>query len=66
MDDFEKILKEIIVEQREKIKELKDENDTLNTLLKEYISELCKHESPSLLMDAVGRKLLLDLVERNK
>ena len=63
MDDFEKAMKEIIVEQRVKIKELEDKNNTLNTLLHEYISALAKFEPPGLLMDAVGRKLLLDLAE---
>ncbi len=61
MSDFDKAMKEIIVEQRTKIKELEDENKALHTLLNEYISELCKNEKPGLLMDAVGRKLLLDL-----
>ena len=63
MDNFEKAMKEIIVEQRLKIKELNDEIDVLNNLLGEYILALKKYEGPGLLMDAVGRKLLLDLME---
>lgn len=63
MDNFKKVMKEIIVEQNSKIKELKDEIDTLNSLIKEYRIILNKYELPGLLMDAVGRKLLIDLVE---
>ena len=63
MDDFEKAMKEIIVEQNLKIKELKDEINILNNLLEEYRIALSKYEGPGLLMDAVGRKLLFDLMK---
>ena len=64
MNNFEEAMKEIIVEQRIKIKELKDKNNTLNSLLGEYRIALSKYEPPGLLMDAVGRKLLLNLIKK--
>lgn len=62
MNDFGKALKEIIIEQREKIKELKNKNNILESLLGEYIMALRKREPSGLLIDAVGRKLLFDLM----
>ena len=62
MNDFEKVLKDIIVEQRKKIKELEDKNSILESLLGEYIMALRRREPSGLLMDAVGRKLLFDLI----
>jgi len=54
-------LEKVIVEQSLKINELNDKINVLENLIKEYRIVLSKHESPGLLMDAVGRKILFDL-----
>ena len=59
-------LEKVIVEQSLKIKELNDEINILNDLSKRYKIALSKYEPSGLLMDAVGRKLLLELIEEKQ
>lgn len=66
MNNFEESIKEIIVEQRAKIKKLESKNNILEALLKEYRLALAKNEPPGLLTDAVGRKILFHIIKEDK
>ena len=66
--DIEKAVKtsELILDQQIKIKELEETIKIQDNLIKEYMTILNKIEGPGLLMDAVGRKLLFDAVQKDK
>jgi len=59
-------LKNTIVKQSLKINELNDEINTLKNLLKKCVDIINKNEPPGLLMDVLGRKLLLELLEKEQ
>ena len=59
-------LEETIVKQSLKINELNDEINTLKNLLKKCVEIINKNEPPGLLMDVLGRKLLLELLEEEE
>jgi len=57
-------LEDTIIKQSLKINELNDEINILKSLLKKCTDIINKNEPPSLLMDVLGRKLLLELAEK--
>jgi len=57
-------LEDTIIKQSLKINELNDEINILKSLLKKCTDIINKNEPPGLLMDVLGRKLLLELAEK--